>query len=178
MLGLGLAPTALCAQPFYQGPTIDEVQLSVPLVRQDTMVWCWVASAKMVAGALGRSTPTQCQMLQAQYGAPCCSQPWRCHRPGHIAEIQGLIATFGLSTTELHMSGTVQDLFETLRNTRAPLVAWVDGSHFVVITGMKIVPSPFGPTAIVRMNDPIRGRFDQPWPQFAPRLGAVLSVER
>ena len=132
----------------------------------------------MVAGALGRPTPTQCQMLEAQYGAPCCSQPWRCHRAGHIAEIQGLIATFGLSATELHTAGTVQGLFETLRDTQAPLVAWVDGSHFVVVTGMKIVPSPFGPTAIVRMNDPFRGRFDQPWVHFAQRLGAVLSVER
>jgi hypothetical protein len=173
----GLLRSAL-AQQFYSGPVIDEVQLSVPFVRQDTLVWCWVAAAKMVAESLGNQTPSQCEMLEDQYGAPCCRQPWLCNRPGHISEIQGLINTFGHSLTDLSTSGTAQDLFEALQDTGAPLVAWVDGSHFVVITGMKIVPSAYGPMAVVRINDPIRGRFDQPWPVFSQRLGAVLSVER
>ena len=63
------------SQPFWQGPVIDEVQLRVPFYRQDTLVWCWVASVKMVVEAVGRRTPSQCQMLQEVYGAPCCSQP-------------------------------------------------------------------------------------------------------
>jgi hypothetical protein len=174
----GGLPRGAVAQQFYTGPVIDEVQLRVPFVRQDTLVWCWVAAAKMVAESLGNSTPSQCEMLEDQYGAPCCSQPWRCNRPGHISEIQGLINTFGHSLTDLSTSGTAQDLFDALQDSEAPLVAWVDGSHFVVITGMKIVPTPFGPMAMVRINDPIRGRFDQAWPVFSQRLGAVLSVER
>jgi Papain-like cysteine protease AvrRpt2 len=173
----GLMRGAL-AQQFYNGPVIDEVQLSVPFVRQDTLVWCWVAAAKMVAESLGNKTPSQCEMLEDQYGAPCCSQPWLCNRPGHISEIQDLINTFGHSLTGLSTSGTAQDLFDALQDSRAPLVAWVDGSHFVVITGMKIVPTGYGPTAVVRINDPIRGRFDQPWPAFSHRLGAVLAIER
>ncbi len=173
----GLQRGAL-AQQFYNGPVIDEVQLNVPFVRQDTLVWCWVAAAKMVAESLGNRTPSQCEMLEDQYGAPCCRQPWLCNRPGHISEIQGLISTFGHSLTDLSTSGTAQDLFEALQDSGAPLVAWVDGSHFVVITGMKIVPTGYGPMAVVRINDPIRGRFDQPWPVFAQRLGAVLSVDR
>ena len=174
---VSLWPPLATAQ-FYSGPTIDEVQLRVPFVRQDTLVWCWVASAKMVAEALGHQTPSQCHMLQQQYGAPCCSQPWLCNRPGHITEIQSLISSFGLSLTELSTFGTAQGIFDTLRETRAPIVAWVDQSHFVVITGMKVVPSAFGPLGIVRINDPIRGRFDQQWPVFARRVGAVLHVER
>jgi hypothetical protein len=178
ILMLGALVRDAQAQQFYNGPVIDEVQLSVPFVRQDTLVWCWVAAAKMVAESLGNRTPSQCEMLEEQYGAPCCSQPWLCNRPGHITEIQGLISSFGHSLTDLSTSGTAQDLFEALQDSRAPLVAWVDGSHFVVITGMKIVPSSFGPMAVVRINDPIRGRFDQAWPAFSQRLGAVLSVDR
>ena len=54
----------------------------------------------------------------------------------------------------------------------------VDQSHFVVIAGMKLVPSVYGPLVIVRINDPIRGCFDEDWSSFARRLGAVLYVER
>jgi hypothetical protein len=175
---ISIWPSFSNAQQFYTGPVLDEVQLRVPFVRQDTLVWCWVASAKMVAEALGRKTPSQCEMLQQQYGAPCCTQPWLCNRPGYITEIQALIENFGFSLTELSTYGTAQDIFDALRETSSPIVAWVDRSHFVVITGMKVVPSAFGPLGIVRINDPIRGRFDQDWPTFARRLGAVLYVDR
>lgn len=165
------------AQPFWQGPVIDEVQIRVPFHRQDTLVWCWVASAKMVVESLGEHAPSQCEMLQQAYGAPCCSN-WRlCERGGYITEIQSLIATFGFSLTEISTYGDGFQIFEILRQTGAPIVAWVDGSHFVVITGMKFAPSQVGPWGIVRIHDPIRGRFDQDWPVFAQRLGAILYVD-
>src|SRR5690606_35096701 len=90
---MSLSTSPSLAQPFSQGPVIDEVQLRVPFHRQDTLVWCWVASAKMVVEAIGEEAPTQCQMLEQVYGAPCCTQPWRCARAGHITEIQNLIGT-------------------------------------------------------------------------------------
>lgn len=171
-------PTSAYGQQFWQGPVIDEVQLDVPYHAQDTLVWCWVASAKMVVEALGEPAPSQCQMLQEVYGAPCCANPQLCARPGYITEIQNLIAKFGYSLSGISMFGDGFQIFRLLRETGAPLVAWVDGSHFVVITGMKIVPSQFGPWGIVRVYDPFRGRFDQDWLYFSHRLGAVLYVAR
>lgn len=175
---LAALPRLAHSQPFWQGPVIDQVQLSAPFHRQDTIVWCWVASAKMVVESLGRRAPTQCKMLQQVYGAPCCAQPQLCARGGHIVEIQNLIARFGFSLSEISTFGDAFQVFNLLRETRAPIVAWVDGSHFVVITGMRIVPSQVGPWGIVRIHDPIRGRFDQDWPVFSRRLGAILSVGR
>lgn len=166
------------SQPFYQGPVLDHVQLKVPFHRQDTLVWCWVAAAKMVVEGLGRQAPSQCEMLEQVYGAPCCSQPALCARGGDITEIQNLIATFGLTLSELSTFGDGLQILQILRQTKAPIVAWVDGSHFVVITGMVVAPSQAGPWGIVRVYDPIRGRFDQDWPAFSPRVGAILYVRR
>lgn len=132
----------------------------------------------MVVEGLGKKAPSQCEMLQRVYGAPCCSQPQLCARGGHIAEIQNLIAQFGYSMSEISTFGDGFEIFDLLQSTRAPIVAWVDGSHFVVITGMRIVPSRVGSWGIVRIHDPIRGRFDQDWPVFSRRLGAILYVDR
>lgn len=176
LMGLSVSPSL--GQPFWQGPVIDEVQLRVPFHRQDTLVWCWVASAKMVVEAIGQRAPTQCQMLEQVYGAPCCTQPWLCARGGHIVEIQNLIGTFGYSLSEMSTFGDGFQILKILKETKAPIVAWVDGSHFVVIAGMKVVLSQNGPWGIVRVYDPIRGRFDQDWPVFSRRLGAILYVDR
>ena len=177
ILIVGLFPLPSVGQQFYQGPVLDEIQLRVPFYTQDTLVWCWVASAKMMVEALGSDAPSQCEMLQDVYGAPCCSQPLMCARGGYLQEIQNLIGHFGYTLTSLSSYGDGFQIFEILRRTGAPIVAYVDRSHFVVITGMKIVPSQLGPWGIVRINDPIRGRFDQDWPVFARRLGAILYVD-
>lgn len=171
------SPATLSAEPFWHGPVLDEVQIRTPYHHQDTLVWCWVASAKMVVEALGESAPSQCEMLEQAYGAPCCSQPYLCERGGHIVEIQNLIRQFGYSLSRLSSYGDGFQIFSILKRTRAPIVAWIDGSHFVVITGMKIVPSNYGPWGIVRIYDPIRGRSDQDWPVFSRRLGAILYVD-
>jgi hypothetical protein len=98
-------------------------------------------------------------------------------RAGHITEISNLIARFGFSLTRLAGGGDGFQILGILKETGAPIVAYVDNSHYVVITGMKVVESPYGPWGIVRVNDPIRGRADYDWPAFAQRLGAILYVE-
>lgn len=175
-LVLAATPSRAMAQ-FYQGPVLDAVHVDTPFHAQDTLVWCWVATAKMVVESLGEYAPNQCEMLEQVYGAPCCSNPGLCSRPGHISEIQNLIATFGYSMSRLSSHGDGQQIFDILQYTGAPIVAWVDGSHFVVITGMTVAPSAVGPWGIVRIYDPIRGRFDQDWPVFSRRLGAILYVD-
>lgn len=173
-----LATSPAVGQPFWNGPVTERIQFSVPYHRQDTLVWCWVASAKMVVEALGKRAPSQCDMLQKVYGAPCCANPALCARAGHIVEIQNLISTFGLATSEIDTYGDGFSFFKIMKESGTPIIAWVDGSHFVVITGMRIVPSQVGPWGIVRIHDPIRGRFDQDWPVFSKRVGAIIKVER
>lgn len=174
---LCILPNSALAQ-FWSGPVIDKVQLNVPFHAQDTLVWCWVASAKMAVEALGQKAPSQCDMLQKVYGAPCCTNPGLCARSGHISEIQNLISSFGFAASEIDTYGDGESFFEILRETEAPIIAWVDGNHFVVISGMRVVPSQIGPWGIVRIHDPIRGRFDQDWPVFSKRVGAIIKIEK
>ena len=163
--------------PYYPGPVLDGVQHDAPFHPQDTVVWCWVACAKMVVESLGKQAPPQCAMLQQVYGAPCCQQPGLCLRGGYIQEIQNLIATFGYTASNVSHMGDGWQVLALLKETGAPLIGWVDKSHFVVITGMRVGPSPSGPLGHVRLHDPIRGVFDQPWPVFSNRLGAVLFIQ-
>jgi hypothetical protein len=177
-ISYSIFPGAAAGQAFY-GQVIDEVQLQVPFHRQDTIVWCWVACAKMVVESLGEKAPSQCAMLQEVYGFPCCSQPHLCAKGGYIVEIQNLIEQFGYTMSSLSFFGDGFGVFKKLKDTRAPIVAWVDNSHFVVITGMKIVATPMGPLGKVRFHDPMRGRSkNQDWPIFAGRVGAILYVDR
>ena len=157
---------------------IDQVQYAVPLEVQNTAVWCWVAAAKMEVEALGAQAPPQCAMLQQVYGAPCCTQPGVCARPGSAAEVQNLIAKFGFTATSINTWGDGWSFFRLLQNSGAPLVVWVDRSHYIVVTGMRVVQMPYGPLGIVSINDPLRGSGEQAWPDFTPRIGAVISVQR
>ena len=85
---------ALVPREAHSQQVLDQAYIDVPFERQDTQVWCWVAAARMVALYYNVRVPSQCEMLQAQYGAPCCGNPVFCMRPGHITEIQALIASF------------------------------------------------------------------------------------
>jgi hypothetical protein len=157
------------------GQVLDQAYLNVPYEQQQTIVWCWVASARMVARYYNVSTPSQCQMLQAQYGAPCCSQPHLCARAGHISEIQALIASFGLrySTVAPRVDGwTLLSIFKRGH----PVVMHVDNSHFVVAVGMRVVATPQGPLGIVRILDPFRGVHEQDLPSLYSRWDAAVYV--
>lgn len=154
---------------------IDQAYLNVPFDRQETLVWCWVASARMVARYYNISTPSQCRMLEQQYGAPCCSQPGLCTRPGHITEIQALIGSFGLRYSQVapRVDGwTLLNLFKQGH----PVVLHVDNSHFVVATGMKVVQSAYGPLGIVRISDPFRGVHEQDLPSLYTRWDFAVYV--
>ncbi|WP_372422933.1 papain-like cysteine protease family protein [Salinarimonas chemoclinalis] len=156
---------------------VDSVHLSVPYHRQDTVVWCWVASAKMAAETVGLPTPSQCQMLELAYGAPCCRRPDLCLRPGHISEISRLVGMFGGRIGTLEISRWAPDFITHLRRTGRPIVAHVDGSHFVVITGMDVYQTPNGGWAVVSYHDPlVAPGMKQDWPLFAQRMSVVLAV--
>ena len=157
--------------PYSYAPQFDysqfpPVQHSVPLYRQNTLVWCWVASAKMIADYYQWKTPNQCQMLKIQYNSPCCANPALCARPGHIAEIQALIARFGGKYSSIVPPANGFVLYYALK--RGPIVLHTrQGSgHFVVATGMKVVPSRIGPLGVVKINDPLIGRYELTFPEL------------
>lgn len=157
------------------GQVLDQAYLNVPYERQQTIVWCWVAAAKMVAQYYNVQTPPQCGMLQAQYNAPCCSNPALCTRPGLITEIQALIASFGLRYSTIGPPSDGWTLLSIFKQGR-PVVLYVNQSHFVVASGMKVVATPQGPLGVVRILDPYAGPYEEPLPSLYPRWGASLYV--
>jgi hypothetical protein len=172
ILAAGLPRTA-GAQ--FNGPVLDQAYLNVPFERQDTLVWCWVAAAKMVARYYNVQTPSQCQMLQAQYRAPCCSNPAMCTRPGYITEIQALIASFGLRFSQLGPPTDGWSLLSLFKRG-SPVVLYVNNSHFVVASGMRVVGTHGGPVGVVRILDPYSGPYEEPLPSLYQRWGAALYV--
>ncbi|WP_129242233.1 papain-like cysteine protease family protein [Achromobacter veterisilvae] len=153
------------------------IQHAVPFHQQQTMVWCWVAAAKMVAEFYGRQpVPDQCSMLQMQYGAPCCQNPQLCARAGNITEIQALIARFGGHFSSISPPANGFILYDALR--RGPIVMHTrqGGGHFVVATGMRIVSSPMGPLGVVSVNDPFYGRYEVDFPTLMQAWTAALVV--
>jgi hypothetical protein len=159
----------------YPGQVLDQAYLNVPFDRQETIVWCWVASARMVARYYNVAVPSQCQMLQGQYGAPCCSQPALCARAGHISEIQALIQSFGLRFSQVAPRVDGPTLLNIFKQGH-PVIMHVDNSHFVVAVGMKVVATQWGPLGIVRIHDPIRGTHEQDLPSLYQRWGFGLYV--
>ena len=153
------------------------IQHAVPFHQQNTMVWCWVAAAKMVAEFYGRRpVPDQCTMLQMQYGAPCCQNPQLCARGGHIVEIQALIGRFGGRFSNIAPPANGFVLYDALR--RGPIVMHTrqGAGHFVVATGMRVVPSPIGPLGMVSVNDPFFGQYEVDFPTLMQAWTAALVV--
>lgn len=150
---------------------------AVPLHSQDTMAWCWVAAAKMICEYHGRRpVPSQCEMLQMHYGAPCCESPWLCIRTGQITEIQELITRFGGKFTTITPPADGFALYNELR--RGPIIMQTrqGAGHAIVATGMRVVPSPLGPMGRVSINDPFFGQYEVDFPDLLQAWIAALVV--
>jgi len=177
---IAVASQGLAQPGFYPGFDYDRyppIRHDVPFHRQQTMVWCWVAVAKMIAEFYGKQpVPDQCRMLQIQYGAPCCDAPELCARPGYLAEIQALVSRFGGRMSELAAPTNAFVLYEAMR--RGPIIMHTrQGSgHVVVTTGIRIERSPIGPLAMVSINDPFFGRYEVDFPQLMQVWTAALVV--
>jgi hypothetical protein len=71
LIGLPMLAIPACAQPM--------AIVNVPLIPQQTNVWCWAASGEMVMQYFGTSVP-QCEQATYQFGggkikANCCKHP-------------------------------------------------------------------------------------------------------
>ncbi|MEN6442085.1 MAG: papain-like cysteine protease family protein [Syntrophobacter sp.] len=182
-LALAVAAPSFGQYPIPQNPwefdysQYPPIHHAVPYHKQETMVWCWVASAKMICEYYGRMpVPSQCEMLQSQYDTPCCQSPELCARPGQMFEIQALIARFGGRYSGVSMPANGFVLYDQLR--RGPIIMQTrQGSgHAIVATGMRIVPSNFGPLGIVSINDPLYGQYEVDFPTLIQAWLAALVV--
>ncbi|MFH1047796.1 MAG: papain-like cysteine protease family protein [Patescibacteria group bacterium] len=149
----------------------NPVNLNVPLVRQETPVWCWLAVSEMIIRYrnLGMSM-RQCEMLEIGYGLPggtCCGDPMRCQRTGYgMQEVQLVLAQFG-GVVAMHTPplNPIQ-LYGALQSGHPVIVQIRSGqtsSHVIVIRGMRFEPqmmmTPYGPQMGVQpmllVNDPL-----------------------
>ena len=158
----------------------QSIDLDVPLVRQDTLAWCWIASAEMVLRYLGVDPPAQCQIMERGYGAPpgtCCNDPAQCTRGGSITEIQSIVASYGGTTSRLDTPRDSLTLAMLLRQS-IPIIAHLNlptGGHFVVIRGIKH-PEKLE-KAMVHINDPSAPRpFKIPYGQLMKYWDLALYV--
>jgi hypothetical protein len=162
------------------GPVLDQAYLPIQIEPQQTLAWCWVASARMIANYYNKQTPPQCMMLQEQYGAPCCANPGQvCTQDGTIYQVQQLIQTFGLQASMIGRPANGLEILNWFKQGH-PIVLHViiNGlGHFVVASGMQVVQTPGGQLGIVRILDPFFGPQEVPLPQLYQMWDAAVYVE-
>ena len=155
---------------------LDQAYVNVPFEKQKTIVWCWAAAARMVARYYNAEAPSQCEMLEQRYGAPCCVNPYNvCTVPGSIWQIQDLIQSFGLTASTIGPPANGYVLLNLFKQGRPIVIHLVQG-HFVVAAGIKVVESPMGPLGIVRILDPFYGIREMPLPELYMQWDAAVYV--
>jgi hypothetical protein len=183
VVALTLAVPAFGQYPYQSSPPpfdysrFPAIHHRVPFHAQDTMVWCWVAAAKMICEYYGRRpVPNQCEMLQMQYHAPCCQDPRLCSRAGQMGEVQALIARYGGRFSSAVPPADGFALYGVLRRGPILMQTRQGMGHAVVATGIRIVPSPIGPLGIVSINDPYYGQYEITFPELINAWSAALLV--
>lgn len=150
-------------------PPID---LRIQNIPQETQVWCWAAVAQqIILRSQGpQLTPPQCALVAMANGAPpqyCCDYlRQECVRTGSLTQIQWLIQQFGGRLTTYAYPADPMTVYNTLASGRAIIMAVQStpfAGHVVVIRGMRWVPTRFGPTPELLVNDPM-SYFSQPIP--------------
>lgn len=139
-----------------QGGT--QTVLSVPLVLQQTPVWCWAAVSEMVFRYY-RTGFEQCQILSAWYRAPCCGAASQfCQTTASIEVIRETLGGFGIRS--IHFPGPIS--FQAVQseiNAGRPIIVAYRGSsagHVVVIHG-------YDARGNVYIRDPLFGSFVVPY---------------
>ncbi|WP_435036885.1 papain-like cysteine protease family protein [Pseudomonas neuropathica] len=143
----------------------DQTELPIPNILQETPVWCWAAvSEQIVLSMRGRAaTPRQCAMVAAAKNASpafCCQNPMSCAVTGDLSDIQNLIQYFGGSPSKILPPTDPFTLYGTLASGHPVIMQLkmdqAGMAHVVVIRGMAIVPSAWGPRAFLFINDPLQ----------------------
>jgi hypothetical protein len=138
------------------------VMLNIPLILQNTPVWCWVASAEMVIRYKNYGNSLQqCQMLEIGFQTPsgyCCSNPNNCMTTGTAQQIQYLVYNFGGRASSLSGPLSEKSVLTTLKSNN-PVIAFIklspfsNSGHVVVIRGIRF--SQDVQQAVLTINDPL-----------------------
>lgn len=124
--------------------------LKVPLVRQESQMWCWAASTQMILSYFGNAV-TQCQQVSAVLpNDDCCTliskkgpltkkekkSRRKCKRQGHWPMFDKL--GFTAKATDSTKALTWDQLKHEIDNNRPVAFAWNwrgGGSHMMVVRG-------------------------------------------
>jgi Papain-like cysteine protease AvrRpt2 len=146
------------------------VALNVPILIQNTDMWCWLASAEMVIQYRRPGISyAQCRIMEMGYGLPpgaCCTNVNMCRKIGDWPEIRAVLENFGGISSDVTGPLDADTLYVTLSNGH-PVIAKIGTGmavmHAVVIRGMRFQPvmflDPFGRpyrewVPFVLINDP------------------------
>ncbi|MDE0158860.1 MAG: C39 family peptidase [Candidatus Dadabacteria bacterium] len=141
-------------------PTPPRV-LDVPLVRQETEVWCWAATSEMIFRYYG-SGLSQCEILSRWVGQDCClfrGNPICFQAAPSLATIrQTLVAFGGLSSVEVSRPLSLDEIKEEIEADRPIIAAYANtfSGHVVVIYG-------YDAQGNVYIRDPYFGSFTVPY---------------
>jgi len=146
----------------------------VSIVLQETLVWCWVATAKMlVESNTKRDAPPQCAMLEGQYGYPCCSAPHLCARAGHISEMIALIQRYGGRASRVAFPSSPEDFYRILKKGPLGIHTNEGGGHFVVAAGIEENDGEW----LVKIYDPFKGVRNIPYRELRRLMDVLLVLD-
>jgi hypothetical protein len=160
-----IAPFSASAQSSLPPPPVD---IPVPLVKQDTPEWCWLAVAEMIMRQRMGFSQHQCELMEVWDNFPegtCCSDVHHCSRHGiDLIEVAMVLERFVHIRTRYTTTIPPFALYSLLQTDR-PVIAQIrerNGStHAVVIRGMHFVrdySQDDGWQAVLLINDPMSSR--------------------
>lgn len=164
LLALFLVVSASCSEGDFSptepmGGTGGGTQrvLSVPLVLQQTPVWCWAAVSEMVFRYYNRGA-TQCQILSGWYQGNCCAFPQACLTTAPLQVIQQTLGAFGIGSAVFPGPISFQAVQNEINAGRPIIVAYRGSSagHVVIIHG-------YDAQGNVYIRDPLYGSFVVPY---------------
>jgi hypothetical protein len=165
LLALTLVGTASCSKGGGSptdpgGPPAGGQQrvLTVPLVAQQTPVWCWAAVSEMIFRYYGRGA-TQCQILSGWYQADCCTFSQFCLTTAPIPVIQQTLQAFGGLRSVAFPGPISLQAVQNEINAGRPIIVAYRGSmagHVVVLYGYDAAGN-------VYIRDPLFGSFVVPY---------------
>lgn len=146
--------------------------LSVPLVTQQTQVWCWAAAAEMLFRYHGMGY-TQCEVLSFLFQFNCCGFPNACAITATVPQIQQTLFAFGGLSSRVVGPLSLQGVRAEIDANR-PFIVTYQGSfvgHVVVIYG-------YDDEGNVYIRDPFYGSFVVPYAAAFTYLGQGQQVWR
>ena len=176
------AAACLVATPSRAKPgMLPKIDLGIVNIPQQTPLWCWAAVAEQIITWRRGTSPPQCALVAAAFGASaqrCCGWPQSCMTTGGLEQIQALLAPFGGGASWITPPADPMALYRTLSDERPVILAvrsTPHGGHVVVLRGMARVPAPGGPMPVLHVNDPL-AHFTRPvvFAQLRPHWQAAI----